>query len=50
MFEMMPIDPVCGIEMDKELAIIHSHKNKPYYFCCGGCRRIFKKKPRKYSK
>ncbi|HEX5891958.1 MAG TPA: YHS domain-containing protein [Nitrososphaeraceae archaeon] len=50
MFEMMPIDPVCGIEMDKELAIIHSHKNKTYYFCCDGCRRIFKKKPRKYSK
>ena len=49
-FEMMPIDPVCGIEMDQELAIIHSHKNKTYYFCCDGCKRIFARKPHKYSK
>jgi YHS domain-containing protein len=49
-FEMMPIDPVCGIEMDQELAIMHNHKNKTYYFCCDGCKRIFTKKPHKYSK
>lgn len=49
-FEMMPVDPVCGIEMEQELAIVHSHKNKTYYFCCDGCKRIFTRKPHKYSK
>lgn len=46
----VPIDPVCGIEMDEELAISHEHKGNTYYFCCEGCKRIFKKKPGKYSK
>jgi YHS domain-containing protein len=42
--------PVCGIEMHQELAISHEHHGKIYYFCCEGCKRIFTKKPRKYSK
>jgi YHS domain-containing protein len=46
----MPVDPVCGIEMEQELAIILSHKNKTYYFCCDGCKSIFTRKPHKYSK
>ena len=47
---VMPVDPVCGIEMDQELAVSHDHKGKTYYFCCEGCKRIFVKKPGKYSK
>ncbi|HVD20471.1 MAG TPA: YHS domain-containing protein [Nitrososphaera sp.] len=47
---MAVIDPVCGIEMLQELAISHEHHGKTYYFCCEGCRRIFTKKPGKYSK
>jgi len=47
---LMPVDPVCGIEMDQELAVSHDHKGKTYYFCCEGCKRIFVKKPGKYSK
>src|SRR5919202_305335 len=46
----MPVDPVCGIEMDQELAVSHDHNGKTYYFCCEGCKRIFVKKPKKYSK
>lgn len=46
----MPVDPVCGIEMDQELAVPHEHNGKTYYFCCEGCKRIFVKKPNKYSK
>lgn len=46
----MPIDPVCGIELDENLALIHNHEGKTYYFCCNGCRRIFTKKPRKWKK
>ena len=43
----MPVDPVCGIELDEELALVHHHKGKVYYFCCNGCRRIFLK-PRRW--
>ena len=32
----MPIDPVCGIEMDESLALIHEHDGEKYYFCCIG--------------
>jgi YHS domain-containing protein len=47
---MTVIDPVCGIEMLQELAITHEHHGKTYYFCCEGCKRLFTKKPGKYSK
>lgn len=43
----MPVDPVCGIELDKELALEYEHKGKKYYFCCNGCRLIFIK-PRRW--
>jgi YHS domain-containing protein len=47
---VVPVDPVCGIEMDESLAVTYEHENKKYYFCCNGCRRIFKKKPKKWAK
>lgn len=50
MWITMPVDPVCGIELDEKLALVHEHKGKLYYFCCNGCRRIFIKKPRKWKK
>ena len=28
----MPIDPVCGIEMDESLALIHEHDGEIYIF------------------
>lgn len=46
----MPVDPVCGIELDEGLALVHEHKGKKYYFCCHGCKRIFVKKPNKWKK
>jgi len=48
-FFYMPVDPVCGIELDEELALLHEHDGKNFYFCCNGCRKIFIKKPRKYK-
>ena len=45
----MPVDPVCGIELDEDLALLHEHDGTKFYFCCNGCRRIFVKKPRKYK-
>jgi YHS domain-containing protein len=26
------------------------HDNKTFYFCCEGCKGIFKRKPNKYNK
>jgi YHS domain-containing protein len=46
----MPVDPVCGIEMDESLAVTYEYEEKKYFFCCNGCRRIFKKKPKKWKK
>lgn len=46
----MPVDPVCGIELDEELTLEYEHGGKKYFFCCNGCRRIFIKKPRKWKK
>ncbi|NOJ30072.1 MAG: cation-transporting ATPase [Nitrososphaeraceae archaeon] len=46
----MPIDPVCGIELDEELATIYKYNGEIYYFCCEGCKRIFIKKADKYTK
>jgi len=40
----VPVDPVCGIEMDESLALIHEHDGEKYYFCCNGCKKIFVKK------
>ena len=28
----MPIDPVCGIEMDESLALVHEHEDKNIIF------------------
>ncbi len=46
----VPVDPVCGIELDESLAVAHEYKGKKIFFCCNGCRRIFLKKPRKWKK
>ena len=45
----MPVDPVCGIEMDESLALIHEHDGEKYYFCCNGCKKIFVKKTKKIN-
>ena len=45
----MPVDPVCGIELDESLAVEDEYDGKKYYFCCDGCRKIFLKKPKKYK-
>jgi len=46
----MPIDPVCGIELEESLAVSDEYNGKKIFFCCNGCRKIFLKKPRKYKK
>ena len=49
----MPVDPVCGIEMDETLALVHEHEGRKYFdapmnlhsskFKCPNCR--YKIKP-----
>jgi len=43
-------DPVCGLEFDEDLSVSHEYKSKKYHFCCDGCKKIFIKKPKKWSK
>lgn len=47
---VVPVDPVCGIELDRDLALVHEHNGKEYCFCCNGCWKIFVKNPRKWRK
>ena len=46
----MPVDPVCGIELDEQVATVLEHQGTKYYFCCEGCKGIFSRKPKKYIK
>lgn len=49
-FLYVPVDPVCGIELDKDLATTLEYNKKTFFFCCEGCKKLFEKKPKKYSK
>ena len=47
---MKVTDPVCGLEFDEDLSVTHEYKSKTYYFCADGCKKIFIRKPKKWSK
>ena len=49
-FLTVQVDPVCGIELSEDLATILDYNDKKIYFCCEGCKKLFQKKPKKYSK
>ncbi len=43
------VDPVCGMSVDIATAeFFAEYQDRRYYFCCGGCRYMFEKDPRKY--
>jgi YHS domain-containing protein len=45
----MPIDPVCGMEVDKETAPARSeYRGKTYYFCAISCKNDFEEDPEIY--
>jgi Cu+-exporting ATPase len=47
----MPVDPVCGMEVEKEGAAGSSaYKGETYYFCSLHCKEEFDKNPEKYLK
>ena len=42
-------DPICGMTVDVRKAKYRSDfDGKPFYFCCGGCKQAFDKRPDKY--
>ena len=36
----MPVDPVCGIELDADIALIHDHKEKIFTFAVTGAEKF----------
>jgi len=47
----MAIDPICKMEVDEKTARWTSvYEGKAYYFCAPGCKKIFDKDPKRYSK
>ncbi|NJE04703.1 YHS domain-containing protein [Thermococcus sp. M36] len=44
----MPIDPVCGMEVDENTGFKAEYGGKVYYFCSPGCKAEFEANPEKY--
>ena len=39
----MPVDPVCGIELEEDLALLHEHDGKKFYFCSMAATNFYQK-------
>ncbi|HEX7975947.1 MAG TPA: ATP-binding cassette domain-containing protein [Anaerolineales bacterium] len=48
-FLTMDIDPVCGMAVEREQAVVLKWKGQEIYFCATGCRDDFQKNPAKFS-
>jgi YHS domain-containing protein len=42
-------DPVCGMKVDREKALIAEHAGRTYFFCSAGCRARFENGPERYG-
>lgn len=43
------LDPVCGMEIDRDMAAAKlNYRGKTYYFCSVGCKREFQKNPARF--
>ena len=42
-------DPICGMFIDKDKSIKHTHEGSNYYFCNDACLQKFKADPKKYA-
>ena len=45
----MPIDPVCGMEVNPALALSAQRDGRLHFFCCEGCRKKFLSAPASVS-
>lgn len=42
-------DPVCGMTIDKDKAVVTAqYKGQTYYLCGAACKKQFEKNPEKY--
>jgi len=46
--DSQPTDPVCGMTVTPDPVNSAAYLGKTYYFCCDGCRDMFKAEPKKY--
>lgn len=45
----MARDPVCGMQVDEQMAVATSvYQGQTYYFCANACKRAFDREPAKY--
>jgi len=40
-----PTDPVCGMQVDTEMAVAVEHEGRTYYFCETACADTFRDDP-----
>ena len=45
----MATDPVCGMAVEREKAVVGEWEGKPFYFCSRGCRNEFFEDPRQFE-
>jgi Cu+-exporting ATPase len=46
----MPKDPVCGMQVDEEDAIVSMKGEKTQYFCSEECKEKFEEDPERYQR
>ncbi len=46
----MPKDPVCGMQVDEEDAIVGTKGGKTQYFCSEECKEKFEEDPEQYER
>ncbi|MFP3265674.1 YHS domain-containing protein [Acidilobus sp. 7A] len=44
----MPVDPVCGMEVEESTPFKTMYKGRTYYFCSDACLREFRRDPERY--
>ena len=44
----MPIDPVCGMDVDKDTEHKTKYQAETYYFCSSDCKEEFERFPQDY--
>jgi len=42
------VDPVCGMEVDAQTAVMTEHEGQTYHFCSAQCKNQFMQDPDKY--
>jgi YHS domain-containing protein len=47
----MAIDPICKMEVNEKTAKwVSVYEGRKYYFCAPGCKKMFDRDPKKYTK